>query len=174
LFGAIAGIVGLVYFAADKKLKWAMVFLVLIYSIFSIGYRTNDSFLYNIPGLICFSIWIGWGIQYMWQFHTKWINWGAVFALVFFINMAIVLPARYNEVDPRNGDLSAYAESKLNSIETNGILYPASDGEIFSLWYYHFALGVRPDVKVISKGLLQYPWYRENLKWIYPDLQLEQ
>ncbi len=173
LFGSIAGVLGLINFPCAKKLKWAMVYVLLVFSIFSIGYRTNDSILYIIPGLIVFSIWIGWGIYYLWQFRIRWINWGAVIALVFLINTVIVLPERYDEIDPRNGDLSNYAETTLTKSDRNSIVYPESDGETFSLWYYHFALGVRPDVKIISKGLLQYPWYRENLKTIYPDLHLE-
>jgi hypothetical protein len=47
-----------------------------------------------------------------------------------------------------------------------------SDLDTFPLWYYHYALGARPDLAVIVDPLLDFDWYRRNLRAVYPDLQI--
>ena len=44
--------------------------------------------------------------------------------------------------------------------------------DAFPLWYYHYALGIRPDVAIIVVPLMQFDWYTEQLHILYPDLAL--
>ena len=44
---------------------------------------------------------------------------------------------------------------------------------LFHIWYYHDGLGWRPDVKVVTLGLLPFAWYRHNLEYVYPGLSVE-
>jgi hypothetical protein len=83
-----------------------------------------------------------------------------------------MLPGRFQAISVQNGDLAHYAETTLNNSEQGAIIFPDTDGETFALWYYQYGLKIRPDVMIISKGLLQYPWYREQLKMIYPGFLL--
>ena len=55
----------------------------------------------------------------------------------------------------------------------NAILVAREDEDTFTLWYYHYALGERPDLAVINSGSLVYPWYRERMQEIYPDIHLK-
>ncbi len=41
---------------------------------------------------------------------------------------------------------------------------------MLSLWYFHYALHQRPDLVVIANDLLPFDWYRQNLRYTYPDL----
>lgn len=172
-FGLIAGTLGIFNTSMSKFFKWSTVYIFFVYTVFSIGYKTNDSLVYLIPALICFSIWIGWGLQYLWQYKVKSINWGACLSVIITINLCLVIPSRYEEVNPQNGDLSTYAETTLAHTPQNGMIYPTGDGETFALWYYHYGLRIRPDVIIISKGLLQYQWYRDQLQVQYPGIQIE-
>jgi hypothetical protein len=86
------------------------------------------------------------------------------------INLIIVLPARYQANAPTTADLSQYAQETLAQAPNGAIVYPTTDGQTFALWYYQYGLGIRPDVKIISHGLLQYSWYRESLLHNYPKL----
>jgi hypothetical protein len=55
---------------------------------------------------------------------------------------------------------------------TNAIVVTSSDLDTFPLWYYHYALGNRPDISLIVAPLLDFAWYREQLRAVYPALQL--
>jgi len=44
--------------------------------------------------------------------------------------------------------------------------------DAFPLWYYHYALGIRPDVAIIVVPLMQFDWYTEQMHILYPDLAL--
>jgi len=84
-----------------------------------------------------------------------------------------VSPSRYQSISPSNDDLAKYAETTLSSASENAYLFPENDGQTFSLWYYQYGLGIRPDVRIVSKGLLQFDWYRENLLRLYPEINLQ-
>jgi hypothetical protein len=47
-----------------------------------------------------------------------------------------------------------------------------ADRDTFALWYYHYALGERPDIVVLVEPLLGFAWYREHLSALYPALQI--
>jgi hypothetical protein len=171
-FGVMAGVFGITSaFIQSKTFRIATVYIFLIYSIFSIGYKTNDSMVYLLPVLIVFSIWIGLGIGILWLQKWKNINLGLILSILIFLNICIVFPIRYQEVNPQNGDLANYAEQTLAQAPQQAAIYPEDDGRTFSLWFYQYGKNLRPDVKIISRGLLRYPWYRDELKQLYPDIK---
>ena len=47
-----------------------------------------------------------------------------------------------------------------------------ADDDTFPLWYYHYGLHWRPDLKIITLGLYEFDWYRDTLQHTYPDLKL--
>jgi hypothetical protein len=171
LLGVIVGTMGVSGAKRSSALKWSSIYVVAVYSVLAVGYKTNDSFVYLIPAFICFSLWIGWGLENIWHYKYKHIKWGWAVPAIFAIYLIFAIPGRYTEVNPQNGDLSDYAELTLAQAPQNAVLHPVNDGETFALWYYQYGLHYRPDVKIISDGLLQYPWYREQLQRIYPELQ---
>jgi hypothetical protein len=46
------------------------------------------------------------------------------------------------------------------------------DEAVFALWYFHYALGERPDVVVVASDLLHHDWYQATLRATYPDLDV--
>jgi hypothetical protein len=166
-FGVVGLFIGLLGLSSGKisnRTKWMLGYIFCAYTLFALGYKTNDSLVYLLPAMIVFAIWIGWGINETWQLKWRGIRVGIILPLLLILQLGILLPGRFQAITVQTGDLAHYAESTLNN--------SATDGETFALWYYQYGLGIRPDVKIISKGLLQYPWYREQLKMIYPDFLL--
>ena len=58
----------------------------------------------------------------------------------------------------------------MRALPANAIVVANSDAHTFALWYYHYAERVRPDVAVFNATLLQYDWYREGVRRLYPHL----
>jgi hypothetical protein len=50
------------------------------------------------------------------------------------------------------------------------LVFVQGDQAIFSLWYFHYALGQRADIAVIASELLPFGWYQDTLKATYPSL----
>ncbi|MBI4316129.1 MAG: hypothetical protein HY679_09340, partial [Chloroflexi bacterium] len=48
----------------------------------------------------------------------------------------------------------------------------AEDRDTFALWYEREAAQSRRDVTIVVESLLGFDWYRESLRWTYPNLQL--
>jgi hypothetical protein len=174
VFGLLAGLAGITDSRVKPLVRWSTLYLFFVFSIFAIGYKTNDSMVYIIPSLIAFALWCGWGIHFFWEQKWKKINIGLVLSLAIIINMAIVFPSRYRSVAPTNDDLARYAEVTLAEAQENATIFTDTDGQTFSLWFYQYGLGMRPDVRIISKGLLQYAWYQENLLRLYPGINLNE
>jgi hypothetical protein len=168
VIGCLTGLWGLFSEKISNRVKWMLGYIFCAYTLFALGYKTNDSLVYLLPAMIVFAIWIGWGINEAWQIKWRGIRVGIILPLLLLLQLGIMLPGRFQAVSVRTGDLAHYAETTLNNSEKDAIIFPGTDGETFALWYYQYGLGIRPDVKIISKGLLQYPWYREQLKKIYP------
>jgi hypothetical protein len=76
-------------------------------------------------------------------------------------------------VDARKDNRAVnYAENYLRSAPPNAILLTNGDEDTFPLWYYHFGLKQRPDIRIILLPLTQFVWYQETLRHTYPDLVL--
>jgi hypothetical protein len=77
------------------------------------------------------------------------------------------------EMNPRaHPDAGAYAARALREAPPGAILLTTSDLDTFPLWYLHFGLRQRPDVRVIVLPLTQFPWYRDTIRHSYNDLIL--
>jgi hypothetical protein len=48
------------------------------------------------------------------------------------------------------------------------ISYP----HIFTLWYFSYVVGERPDVVVLNGTLLGYSWYRDNVRLLHPQVSI--
>ena len=78
--GLVAGVLGAVQFPIRQKhIRALMLWAFFIFSIFAIGYRTEDSFAYLIPAYLIFSVWIGLGILWMLPLRMKNLPLGAGF-----------------------------------------------------------------------------------------------
>jgi len=172
----IAGIL-LVCIAAVLLFKPTRLFMVtgwmvIIYSAFSILYYSPDSYVYLIPALISFAIWIG--LSSAWiagQVSKRFPRFKTIPMLcigaIFILQALWSIPAMNLS---SNKDAEQYAQIILKSAPSQAIIFTTGDEATFSLWYFHYAYHQRPDVAVICMDLLVQPWYRSVLRYTYPHL----
>lgn len=170
--GLLLGLVGLSQSSQlTKPSRILLGWIFAVYTVFSIGYNTADSMVYLLPTFLVFAVWISLGILYLVQLKWQHYPVGLVLAVGFLVFIAIRIPATYIQVDPRKDPSPAnYAETCLQSIPKNAIMLTKTDTDSFPLWYYHFGLGWRPDVRLIVLPLTQFEWYQVTIQHVYPDL----
>jgi hypothetical protein len=91
-----------------------------------------------------------------------------VFTVGVFVGQALL---RMNQIDAST-DLRAesFGKEALAAAPENAVVFAKGDRAVFALWYFHFALGERPDLAVLAEDLLHFDWYQENLHDTYPSL----
>jgi len=172
--GLALGFVGLLYGARhDRRFIWLACALAALYSAFALGYDTSDSYTYLIPVYLIFAVWIGLGasavLDGLARRRPRLAPLGAALLLAALLWR---LPATAAQVDA-SADRRAidFATRALAQAPAQAIVLTQSDRDTFALWYAHYALGQRPDLAVIAEPLLEFGWYRENLRSVYPALQ---
>lgn len=88
---------------------------------------------------------------------------------------AYALPAHWAGVDASR-DLRPwlYARRNLEAVEPNALVLSEYDGRTFALWFYKATefRATRPNVAVVYKYLLVWPWYQHHLARRYPSLSI--
>jgi hypothetical protein len=175
--GLAVGFFGLLYGAPKaRQFVWVSAGVAVVASIFAIAYNTDDSYAYLIPVYLIFAVWIGLGVNLALRAIVRLHPLGPLCATA---GLAILLAWRVASVAPQvdaSQDRRAivYATSVLAAAPQRAIVVSDSDLDTFPLWYYHYALGQRPDLAVLVDPLLEFDWYRRNLRAVYPDLQISE
>lgn len=85
------------------------------------------------------------------------------------------LAVHYKAVDA-SGDVRpwVWAHRNLEAVEPNALIVSEYDGRTFALWFYKATDFRRshPDVVVVYKYLLVWPWYQRQLARAYPTLSV--
>ncbi len=150
-----------------KILLW----IFLAFASFSLGYVAEDSQVYLIPAWMALSMATGIGLMEIknWKWKTFPVGWVLISLFLFWVLWRI--PATLREVDVRyKGDAADFAEHTLQSLPLNAVIVTIRDQDTFPLWYYHFGLKQRPDVRIVVLPLTPFAWYRQSLQKAYPDL----
>jgi hypothetical protein len=172
LLGVLLGLIGLIVFGKFSRIFILTVWTAVIFASFAIVYESVDSYVYLIPVLLSFAIWIGLGIEGVTAQSTLYSHLLKIVVSLFLLAYFVGRPMMYaNQVDAST-DLRAetFGEEVFSTAPPKAILFAEGDQAVFALWYFHFALGQRPDVAVIAVDLLHFNWYQENLHSIYPTL----
>ena len=171
--GLVAGIIGMIqYQFVTKWLRWGLIWIFLVFFTFTVIYNARDSMVYIIPAVMVYAIWIGLACLTLWELKWKHFPVGSVLVGVLAISILIRVPATLTRLDPRSQDQPAsYAEQLMDTAPFNAIVYTSSDEDSFPLWYYHFGLKERSDLRIVVLPLTQFVWYQQNLVHIYPSLQ---
>ncbi|MCE1254158.1 MAG: DUF2723 domain-containing protein [Anaerolineae bacterium] len=173
IIGLLFGIFGAFQSDLSKKINWALLYVFITSVLFSAFYASYDSTVYLLPALIVFSIWIGNFILKNWDGVWRKVAWGRLVFFFLLLTGAFLYYQTRQSIDPRREHAAAdFAESYLSSVPQGAILLTGADADTFPLWYYHYGLGWRPDVKIITLGLVQYDWYRDNLSHNFADLKI--
>lgn len=173
VIGLMLGIGGLLY---GKPTRPAFVWLTLLpaagYSLFALAYDSADSYAYLIPFYLLFAIWMGLGIQALLAALLRSqpdLAFAAALGLVLALGWPIANTAAQVDAS-RDRRAMRYADYVLQSAPPEALVVTRGDLDSFPLWYYHSALGRRPDMAVIVEPLLAYAWYRDHLAQQYPLL----
>jgi len=153
--------------------SWALLGLFVIHVLFSLVYGSKDSFVYLLPAWIVFSFWIGQAVQGILVSLPQWrsLPWMAalVLAAFFLVRVGILFPQVDASRDTRARD---FARQVLDIAPPDALLFAVDDEASFALGYYLFVERQRPDLNLISEGLLRYPWYQHSLRSQDPRLVL--
>jgi hypothetical protein len=170
-FGLLACFTGLLGAFSDdtgRRTRWLTVYLFAAACVMAVGYKTNDSQVYLLPALLVFVTWIARGLASAWTFRAGRQTIGWALAVLILAHIAVMFPGRLTQFSVQSDDLARFAQSTLKGAQAGERIYPQTDGETFALWYYQYTQGLRPEVPVISRGLLRYAWYRDTLTRLYP------
>jgi len=175
-WGALLAFTGLWRFDLRDHPWWRLTGLVaLAYSVYAIGYKTADSYVYLIPVWAAGALWLAEGLRAVIgrvmsvQRGRQAVQLAVVVALAA-LPLASVL--RYwDEMDLR-GDQQAreFVEAVLAQAEPGAVILTATDEPTFALWYALYGLGRRPDLIPLNVNLYVYPWYQETLAAWHPAL----
>jgi hypothetical protein len=170
--GLVLGLIGLVVFGSRSRLYLLTAWLAAVSLAFAVFYRAEDSYVYLIPMFLAFAIWIGLSSAGLARpFSQRFPILGLGLGLIlmgYFVTLALT---HVGEVDASE-DLRAesFGRDVLSAAPENAMVFAKGDRAIFALWYFHFALGERPDLAVMASDLLHFDWYQENLRSNYPSL----
>ncbi len=172
--GVTIGIFALIDNSGKKKIKLLAAWIFLVYGIFSLFYVSYDSYVYLIPTILAFSIWIGLGFESILTYiqglfhHANWILYPLI---IFFFLFRI-----YTTAPKVNASIDSRAENfgqvVFDTVPEKAMLFTGDDHSTFALWYFHFAEMKRSDTAVIAEGLLVFDWYRQTLRTTYPSLRI--
>ncbi len=172
IFGLVVALLRLILFFRPSPLVRNTLWTMAAFSVFAIGYATDDSFVYLIPPALCFAAWIGAGVDGLTGMisrrHPK-LAWAA--GLAFLLYLFVLAGGHWPQVDAsRDARAEQFGELVMAQMPADTLVFVSGDQAIFSLWYFHYALRQRADLAVIAADLLQFDWYQDTLKSTYPSL----
>ena len=146
IVGLSIGLVGLILFYKPTRLTFSTLWIVIAFSAFSIVYATNDAFVYFIPALLGFAIWIGMGLGWVDGCNIQAVRGMSILdRLAFLLILFVQAGGHWRQVDA-SGDTRAetFGEDVLSLAPPGAIIFAQGDQAIFSLWYFHYALREPP------------------------------
>ncbi len=175
LVGMVVAFYGLFFGQANHaRVKIITVWVIAVFSIFAIGYNTADSYAYLLPAFMAMAVWLGLGcasaLASLENYRVR-----RPARLVLMAGLVATLgygAARQWPLVDASRDLAAQAfgTALMRQAPPNSLIFTHADKDTFAAWYYHLALGQRPDVTVIVEPLLEFDWYRINLSASEPRL----
>ena len=172
ILGVCAGLLGVIFFLRRSPLFGKTLWTMMAFSIFTIVYATEDSFVYFIPPVMCLAIWIALGVDGLMEMASRKIpKSGWVVGLLFLLSLIYVASGNWSRVDAsRDARAEQFGRLVMSQMPGDALVFVQGDQAVFSLWYFHYALHQRTDIAVIVMDLLQFDWYQETLMETYPTL----
>jgi len=174
--GLYLGLLGVVYFFSPSRFYGNTIWAASAFSLFAVQYGTVDSNFYLIPAFLCFSAWIGVGVDGVFSLIGRQLLvgktlLGTLIVLYLVVTAAFTLPKVDASHDTR---ADQFVDTVFSQAPEGAILFAKGDRAVFGLWYYHYALNERPDLFIIASDLLHFPWYLETVRATYPALNLSE
>jgi hypothetical protein len=164
--------------ATHRRRTLALAVGFALYSLYSLSYRTDDSFVNLLPAYLLATPWLARGLQRAVQAVHSWLGrygvadrrrWGLAVAVLALLPLWQV-QANWSSLD-LSGDAAArdYVESVLGDLPPAALVITASDEQTFALWYGTAAR--RHGALIVDRDLTQFSWYRRQIERRAPDLQ---
>lgn len=149
--------------------------MVLLCSLFAIGYDTTDSYLYLLPAVVCLGLWLGVGLDSL--LRTIRSRRPALYraaCLVAVLVPAVAMGVRWPEMSLRHDrEAEQFLEDVLAQAPPRALFLSQHDAHTFSLRYAQVARGQRSDLVVVDLDLLGQDWYTGQLSTRLPQAALE-
>ena len=173
ILGLILGVCGAVLSDhIDVYLRSLLVWIAAAFSLFAIFYQGGDSAAYLLPAYLAWAVWIGVSVERLLAWRWRGAAAGAWTVSLLALLLVARIPSTIRAQNPSQDVRAAqFIESYLQAAPAGAFLITTSDLDTFALWYAHFGLKERPDLRVFVEPLAQYGWYRENMAHVYTDLK---
>jgi hypothetical protein len=156
----------------------AAAFLVwgLMAGLYALFYATSDSYLYLAPLLLPLALAWGKGADYLLHLAQSFGPAWRRAALVAILLSPLGSLAMHRQAADLSHDWTAhsYMRQVLDRAASGALIVVQGDGPTFALWYGLYAERQRPDVAVVNGPLLVYPWYRGQVRRLYPELAISE
>jgi hypothetical protein len=164
---------GLLFAPASRRAHAVTLWLTGTSVAFALAYQTSDAAVYLLPAVLCLALWLGLGLAALFEWlgegaRGSWLL-AAGWVLLIAIGALVHWPAVDASHDRRAED---FGRAVITTAPSRALIFTAGDRDTFALWYFHFALGQRPDIVILVEPLLDFDWYRAGLQSTYPDLIL--
>jgi hypothetical protein len=172
VIGLASGLIGLIVFFKPTRLYFYTLWILVASCAFALVYVTTDAYIYLIPAVLCFAIWIGMGLGAIMgalsnRFRILASTLGLILTLVILIQAVVNWP----KVDAsRDQRAELFAQDVLSLAPQDAIIFASGDRAVFTMWYFQYALNKRLDLAIIAVDLLHFDWYQQTLHSTYPNL----
>jgi hypothetical protein len=152
----------------DRAFFGATAAVIVLCSVFAIGYNVTDSHLYLVPAVVCLGLWLGMGLDWLLDVTTEatvHIPWAVTIVSGLMVALPLAaalcrLPAQSLRDDR---SVHVFEAEVLNKAPAEALILSQEDIHTFTLWYLQHALGQRADVTTVDLDLLQQDWYAAHL-----------
>ena len=161
---------------ADRTLVVALMVWSLLTGLYAFLYATTDSYVYLTPLLVPLALAWAKGADYLLnlaqRFGSAWRQ--AALAAILLLPLGSLV-THWQAADlSHDRTATNYIQQVLDKAAPGALVVAQGDGPTFALWYGLHAEGQRPDVAVVSGPLLVYPWYRHQVRRLYPELAMSE
>ena len=173
----LLGVLGLIFQYKRDKTNAVVVFLLYFFTGIAIILYLNQALPqprerdYSYVGsFYAFSIWIGLGVLFVYDFIKKQkvtgVSAAALSAALCVIAVPLLMACQEWKAHDRSQKTLARdaASDYLNSCAPQAILFTGGDNDTYPLWYAQEVENIRPDVRVIVTSLLGTDWMINQLR----------
>jgi Protein O-mannosyl-transferase TMEM260-like len=174
----VAGIWGRWQDAGGKQRRSSRLLLVAFVAwglpagLYALSYATTDSHVYLLPLLVPLALAWGKGADYLLHLAQRMGSLWRRAALAILLLLPLGSLALHWQAADLSHDRTAhtYIQQVLDGAAPGALIVAQGDRPTFALWYGLYADHQRPDLAVVCGPMLVYPWYRDQIRRLYPRL----
>ncbi len=173
---AALGLLGLLLlWRRNRKLAGGLIALFLLTSVTTIIYFNIPANFFRslhrhyLPCFVIFSVFITYGagsiLQITWNLRKKYrLPATGLVGLLIIASPTHQIVRNYNRIDGSNNYFTYDTSMNIfNTLPADAILFTSGDNDTFPLWYLQAAEGMRPDITICNLGLMNTPWFIDQV-----------